>query len=120
MAKDNHEKGALELLEELDDLPIDLFDLADWSLPPAFTDELMADTAIQHLKTVQTCEINIIGNKAVHNDAEVARLVQVEGAAKRALQEIKRRYPGALLIVKELAAHQAMVARQQREVAKEY
>ena len=97
--------------------PEEGFSLLDWDLPAAFTDEVLASAALEHLKLIQTCEVNIIANRSVHNDAEANRLILLQSAAKRALVEIKRCYPGALKIVREVASHQALQARLAREAA---
>ena len=107
----------LATLEELEQEPTDDFDLSEWAIPAEYTDELMANTALEHLNIVQTAGLNIIANRSVHNDGEVNRLVGVEAASKRALQEIKRHHPGAMKIVRDLATHQARLARTTRASA---
>lgn len=104
-----------ETLDAVEQEPDAAFDFKEWGLPSAFTDEVMAAMALEHLKTVQVCEVNIISNKAVHNDAEVNRLVQLQGASKRALQEIRRSHPNVIPIVRELATQQASSIRDSRK-----
>ena len=97
--------GTMEELEEV--MAEEPFDPDDLPLPVAYLTEVMARTALEHLKTIQVLRVNIAGNKGAHNDAEVTRLAQAEMASRFAVSAIKRQYPAALGRVSALAQYEA-------------
>lgn len=82
---------------------LDLFDVDELRLPAAAIDQMVVPLAIEHIRNVYQCRINIPANHAVHNETEVDRLTKIETTARVALARIKRDHPRALQIAKEAA-----------------
>ena len=109
------EKVAKEIEEITEDLDLPEFDLEEVTLPKVFIVELMANQALQHIKTMLVTRYEIAANKGAHNDARVKELTLAEVAARDALRHIKRDYPEAIVLASELAEQEARQARATRE-----
>lgn len=101
-------------LEKLADEGDSDFDIDSIELPADYMDELMAANALEHVKNVRVAELNMVANRAVGNEQTAGNLQLVITSSKRALAEIKRRYPNALMIAPKLAKLQAERSRAER------
>lgn len=97
--------------DSLDDIlaeeVLEPFDLTELTLPRDYLIEVMAREALGAARTIQVVRMNITANKAVHNDAEVKRLADLEMAARLVLSKIKKEYPESLKRVAPLARVEA-------------